>query len=144
MIYLGDSPVGVAVDGKMGNFTKYEKKTLTFSSASNSNAWASNAIIPCSFEPKLIVFYGGDQEASGNIFRGVMFFSDGTNIIRAGGAYYKNAANGNKLVAGYNYDTNAGAVHFYYSSETGNAYINRVGANGYWSNTDSYTFEIYG
>ena len=136
-------------DAMIGSFSHYKKVTAKFPNASNAVAWASNAVIPCDFVPKVVVFYGGNTETSGNIARGCLAFDlDSDILIRAGGIYYRNAANGNFVVAAYSAfeidGTNHSAANTRYQYYDGNIYICRTGTNGYWSSTDEYTFEIYG
>ncbi len=143
MIYLGNNPVGVAL--KTGGFARYEKKTLTFPNAKNDNQYLSGAVIPVSFEPKLIICYGG-IDSSGWILRGVYYFDDNNP---SGGTIYRNSASGNISNTGLQpavYDslptTSANVCR--YSRESEKVYITRVNSNGYWSNESEYTFEIYG
>ena len=140
MIYLGSDPVGIF--NGVNELSQHEKITLTFPSASNSNAWANGAIVPVSFIPKFIVFYGGNSETSGNIIRGCFAIDISGKHIYAGSVYYKNLANGNLGYGAYAYSVDAAAAHFKY--DTGYFYATRISSNGYWSNTDSYTFEFYG
>ena len=134
MIYLGNQAVGVTAG--VGDFTLYEKKTAA--GVGNSNTYI---VVPTSFVPKLVLISGG-TDASGHIISATMNFTNSS-----GGATYRNAANSNLSAGGYRpiYGTatpsqSAGNCVYY----DGNIYISRVGSNGWFDTTDTFTFEIYG
>lgn len=123
----------------VGNFTKYEKKTLTFPNAQDSNDWDKGAVVPCSFEPKLIMFYGGDNTRYGTIKYGVFTFDINGNAL--GVVAYRNAGGANAYSA-YVKNANSGASRFNYAN--GTFYACRVTSGSYWRPEDTFTFEIYG
>ena len=132
----------MGVRSAIGDFTKYEKKTLTFPNANSGYQWSDGAIVPCSFEPQIIVFYGGDTSQNGNIICGVLAFAINSQAIGVGGAKVRNA-NGVSTQYAYYQNPNASSQRFKYDS--GNVYINcAVIGSVSWSNSDEYTFEIYG
>lgn len=133
LMTMGGGPVAV------GDFTQYEKKTLTFPNAQDSNDWDKGAIVPCSFEPKLIIVYGGDNSRSGTIKYGVFSFDINGNAL--GVIAYRNASGANTYSAYVN-STNAGASRFNF--ENGAFLACRATAGAYWRPEDTYTFEIYG
>lgn len=127
----------------IGKLSKYETKSLTFTNAGNDNNYVE---IPVSFEPKLFVFSGGTDTA-GNIISGAMsFVHDAQNPVSAGGAKCR-YTNNNLVCVGYipeiraSLPTGTAARCYYYD---GSIYMTRTGTNAWWSNTDTYTFEIYG
>ena len=123
----------------VGQFSKYERKSLTFSNASNSaSTWATAAIVPCSFVPKLIVISGGTENAS-NIIDAVMYFGSIGIGVTAG----LNSSNVEQNVS-YVLNSTSSSGRFYYDETDRNAYIARSNSGIYWSNTDTYTVEIYG
>ena len=126
----------------VGDFTRFEKKTLTFPNATSGYTWNDGAIVPCSFEPKLIVFYGGDTAKNNNIINGVFALKISDESLGVGGVKVKNAS-GVTTQYVYYLSPNASSQRFKY--ENGTFYANCTVINGIcWSNTDAYTFEIYG
>lgn len=133
----------------VGNLTRYEKKSLSFPNAENTNAWTAGAQVSCSFTPKFVIFYGGSN-VNGTILRGVfaLVADDSQNGIYEGCMAYKNNSTGNYNhggcdgypVDGTNHNAAASKFQFY----DGTFMATRVGVNGWWSNTDTYTFEFYG
>lgn len=128
------------VNVAVGDFSKYEKKTLTFPNAADTSTWETGAIIPCSFEPKLVVFYGGASVA-GNIVNGVFALTISDESLGVGGVKVKNASG---VTTQYVYYLNPNASSQRFKYESGYFYAQRAASGVYWSNTDSYTFEIYG
>lgn len=124
----------------VGVLSKYEKKTLTFPNAINSAAsWDYGAVVPCSFAPKIIIFYGGTSQ-TGNILSGIFCFAadesigiGATNVINAGGT-----------VTRYAYENNNSNANGRFKYDSGVFYASRSSSGIWWSNADEYTFEIYG
>ena len=133
LMTMGGGPV------RIGDFTQFEKKTLTFPNAQDSSDWDKGAIVPCSFEPKLIIVYGGDDKRSGTIKYGV--FSLDINGSALGVVAYRNV-NGTNTYSAYAKSTNAGASRFNYAN--GSFFATRATNGSYWRPEDTYTFEIYG
>ena len=126
----------------LGDFTKFEKKTLTFPNANSGYAWTDGAIVLCSFTPKLIVFYGGDTDKRNNIINGVFALNVSGEGIGVGGVKVKNAS-GSTTQYVYYQNPNASSQRFKYENDTFYANCTVIGGVC-WSNVDSYTFEIYG
>lgn len=124
---------------KIGDFTQFEKKTLTFPNAQDSSDWDYGAIVPCSFEPKLIIVYGGDNTRSGTIKYGVFSFDINGNAL--GVVAYRNTG-GTNTYGAYIKNANAGASRFNFAN--GSFLAARVTNGSYWRPEDTYTFEIYG
>lgn len=132
MMFMGAIPM-------IGDFTKYEKKTVSFPNASDVSSWDNGAIVSCSFEPKLIVFYGGSSVSS-NIISGVFILTYNSESINVGGV--KARTSGGALTQYVMYlNATASAGRFKY--ENGTFYACRVASGVYWSNSDTYTFEMY-
>lgn len=126
----------------VGEFSKYEKKEITFPNASNTAAtWATGAIIPCSFTPKLIVVYGG-TEVNNNITKAVICFDVGASIGL--GATHGINGSGTAIQTVFMFDSASSSGRFYYNEVERKAYIARATSAIYWSNSDTYTVEIYG
>lgn len=125
----------------IGDFTKYEKKKLTFPNAEDTSSWDTGAIVPCTFEPKLVFCYRTDDSTAGKIVSGVFAFTINENTLDCGGVRVRN---GSGALANYGYyaNQNASAGRFKYSD--GTFYACRASSGIVWSNTDEYTFEIYG
>ena len=125
----------------VGNLSRYETKSMTFPLAGNNN---SPVVIPVSFMPKILIISGG-TDTLGNVIGGVYMFDD-QGDKRAGGTMYRNKANSNLvssgLVTAILSVAPANAVNqcYYYN---GSVYVSRPGSNGWFSNTDTYTIEIY-
>ena len=133
MMQIGGGPVAI------GEFTRYERKTLSFPNASNASNWDNGAIIPCSFTPKLIVFYGGANENT-HIAYGVFALSPGSTINL--GVLHGLTGSGSTLDANYIVNSTASMQRFKIEGNT--VYICRAAATVYWQPTDTYTFDIYG
>lgn len=133
--------------GMIGKLSKYHKVTVTRTSDTNDNAWWNVCSVP--FEPKLVIFDGG-EDAGGHIINGVfsLIKSDTSNVTNSfvGCVGYRNLANGNYSgggMQGYNdgtYHTSSAAKFQYYD---GHFYVTRNGTNGWWR-PDTFTFEFYG
>lgn len=152
MIYLGNSPVGVAVG--VGEFTQYKKAKMTFQNAENAcTSWGQGAVIPCEFTPKLILVYANATETEGVVTDCVIVcdFNQNPTYSLYGGI--GDVGYINPTTHAYN----VGAVVVYPLDGTNHAYANsraqyynntisicRLSANAYWSNTIEYTVEIYG
>lgn len=125
---------------KVGEFTKYEKKELTFPEANNSGYWIRGAIVPCSFTPKMVIFYDNDAPELGRIVQGVLLFDVAITFDK--GLVYGNGTDGVIGSVQYVKNSSEGMTRFKY--DNGNIYISRISSSIYWSNTAKYTFEIYG
>ena len=126
----------------VGEFSKHEKKEMTFPNAASTAAtWATGAIIPCSFTPKLIVVYGGTEE-NNNITKAVICFDIGASIGL--GATHGLNGSGTAIQTVFAFNSTSSSGRFYYDEAEGKAYIARATSAIYWSNTDTYTVEIYG
>ena len=123
----------------VGEFTQFERKMLSFPNADNLSNWNNGAIIPCSFTPKLIVFYGGADEAT-HISHGVFALEPGGTINL--GVLHGTTGSGANLDAQYALNQNASMQRFKLDGNT--VYICRAAATVYWQSTDTYTFDIYG
>ena len=126
----------------VGKFSKYEQKNVVFSTADNSTALLSFDV---SFQPKMIVFTGG-SDVNGNVKQGFALFDyDVTNKLW--GIIYGRYTNGNNVgacmtpVISSSAPTAGNQKLEYYD---GKIYLTRINTLMYWSNTDTYTFEIYG
>lgn len=126
----------------VGQFSKYESKSITFTNAGNDTSLLSFDV---SFEPKFVIFTGG-SDTNGYIKQGFALFDYNSNNKNWGLVYGK-YTNGNN-VGTYITPTisasapTAGNLKFLYYD--GKIYVSRMSALMYWSNTDTYTFEIYG
>lgn len=132
--------------GAVGEFTQYEKKILTFPNVTNSNRWADNPSISCSFTPKFIVFYANSNSTVGCIYAGEIYLCDkggGLFATNFGAVRYISSASSVDTGLVYNYNTTQNNCCYYVDDEN-NFHIDRASGNGYWSNTYEYTFEIYG
>lgn len=126
----------------VGEFSKYEKQEMTFPNAANTAAtWATGAIIPCNFTPKLIVVYGG-TEKNNNITKAVICFDVDVSIGL--GATHGLSGSGTAIQTGFAFNSASSSGRFYYDETKRIAYIARATSSIYWSNTDNYTVEIYG
>ena len=133
--------------GSLGNLTKYEQKKLTFPNAANEKSYDAGAIVPVSFDPVLVVVTGGTDTA-GNIICGVYWFNHKSGDLKAAGCTSgRNTSNSyntsgcNTSYKPVNLPIVADNRCIYYD---GKIYITRVSGVLYWSNTDEYTFDIYG
>ena len=129
----------------IGELSHYEKKTLTFPNATNGGTWADGAIVPCTFTPKLIVFYGGTRQ-NGNIISGVFCLTIGNENENVGGVNIVNTA-GTGTQTVYFANSSAASQRFKFDTSDNKFYAARANASGTgvtWSSTDEYTFEIYG
>lgn len=134
----------------IGELTRYEKKTVTFPNSTGGNQWAQNAQISCSFEPKFLLIYGGDDSVAGNIYCGEFEFdhADNGKSINLGAVRYRNKSNNTltfAIFSGHPIDgeshTGGAGKYQYYDNTISICWVN---SNGIWSSTDSYTVEIYG
>lgn len=125
----------------VGDLTKYEKKTLTFPNAADTSTWETGAIIPCSFEPKLVVCTTPDDNTAGCIYSAVFCMMMESSNYYAGGARVR-GTNGSLTTYYYFYNTNASANRF--KCDNGTLYACRVSSGVYWSPTKTYTVDIYG
>ena len=125
----------------VGDFTKYEKKALTFPNASNISTWETGAIIPCSFEPKLVVCTTPDDNTAEVIYSAVFCLMMDSPTYYVGGARAR-GTNGLFVTYYYFYNANASANRFKF--ENGTLYACRASAGVYWSPNKTYTVEIYG
>lgn len=126
----------------VGDFTKYEKKTMSFPNASSTaSTWATGANIPCSFAPKMIVVTGG-MEKNNNIVRAVVCFELGGSVSL--GATHGINGSGTAIQTVFVFNSASSSGRFYYDEAEGEAYIARATSAIYWSNSDTYTVEIYG
>ena len=128
----------------IGKLSQYELKSVVFESAGNDNNYIS---FPVSFDPKIIVF-GGGTDTPGNIISGVFAFEyDAIDPVYAGAVRCR-YTNNNIIIVGYKPEVRettlptpgAGKCYYY----DGKIYLTRTSAYAWWSNTDTYTFEIYG
>lgn len=124
-------------DLTVGNLSKYEQKTLTFSNASNASNWDNGAIVPCSFEPK-IVYFTSDDASNEHIQKGI-FLLDNTAPY---GVVFGLTTSGSEVGSYYKQHSTASIGRFKY--DNGKLYICRAAATVYWHSEDTYTFEIYG
>lgn len=126
----------------VGEFSKYEKKEITFPNAVNTAAtWATGAVIPCSFAPKMIVVTGG-TEKNNNIVSAVVCFELGGDVSL--GATHGINGSGTAIQTVFVFNSASSSGKFYYDEVEGEAYIARATSAIYWSNSDIYTVEIYG
>lgn len=123
----------------VGPLTKYEKKTLSFPNAANESNWAKGAIVPCSFEPKIVIWYGGTAE-SGHVLMGVIALTTEASINY--GIIKGLTSSGNDIGQQLNPSTTASVGRYKY--DNGTLYICRAASSSYWHSEDTYTFEIYG
>lgn len=123
----------------VGPLTKYEKKTLSFVNADNVSNWNNGAIVPLSFEPKIVIWYGGPEEA-GNVTSGVLVLITeaevDTGVIKG--------LTGSGAVIGQNLMQSITASTGRYKIDNNMLYICRAAATSYWHSDVEYTFEIYG
>lgn len=126
----------------IGEFTRYEKKTMSFPSAANTaSTWTTGAVIPCSFAPKMIVVTGG-TEKNNNIVMAVVCFDLGGSVNL--GATHGFNGSGTAIQTVFAFDSTSSSGRFYYNELKEEAYIARATSAVYWSNSDTYTVEIYG
>ena len=135
LMTMGGGPVAV------GDFTKYEQKTLTFPNAADTSTWETGAIIPCSFEPKLIICTTPDDNTPGVIYSAVFCMMMDSPNYYCGGTRER-GTNGSLTTHYYYYNVNASANRF--KIENGTLYACRVSSGVYWSPSKTYTIEIYG
>ncbi len=126
----------------IGQFSKYEQKKVVFTNADNSIALLSFDV---SFQPKLVFFSGG-SDTNGYIKKGFLLFNyDTTNNLW--GLINGKYTNGNTVstevtpTISESVPTAGNGKLVYYD---GKIYVSRLSALMYWSNSDTYTFEIYG
>ena len=135
MIYLGNTPVGVGIKG-VGEFTKYEQTTAV--GVGNNNNYME---IQASFVPKLVLISGGTDE-SGHILSGAYDFS-----VNIGGTLYRNSSNQALGRSGYRVeivDTSPAASATNCLYYDGKILVSRANSNGYFSENDTFTVDIYG
>ena len=150
MIYLGNTPVGET--HLPLQFSKYEKVTATFPDAKNTNGWNNGAKVPVSFEPKAVIFYGGEKRI-GNIIcgAGIFNYEDRTAndsncgsisclVGNSGNNQYRYAPWTMYKIDGTNHSAAAARAQFY----NGHFQMTRYANNTFWSTTDTYTFEFFG
>ena len=125
----------------VGDFTKYEKKTLTFQNAADTSTWETGAIVPCSFEPKLVVCTTPDDNTAGTIYSAVFCQMMDSPNYYVGGARGRSTT-GTLQTYYYYYNATASANRF--KLENGILYACRVSSGVYWSPSKTYTVEIYG
>ena len=135
LMTMGGGPVA------LGDFTKYEKKTVTFPNAADTSTWETGAIIPCSFEPKLIVCTTPDDNTAGCIYSAVFCLMMDSPDLYVGGARTR-STNQTLLTSYYYYHQTASANRF--KLENGTLYACRASSGIYWSPSKVYTVEIYG
>lgn len=134
---LGGGPMAV------GDFSKYEKKLLTFPNAANTSTWEAGAIIPCSFTPKLVICTTPDDNTTQCIYSAAFcMMMDAPNYYV--GAARARGKNSTGILETYYYyhDASAGAKRFKY--EGGTFYACRASASVNWNPSKTYTVEIYG
>lgn len=132
----------------LGDLTKYEQKKLTFSNAANEKTYEAGAIVPVSFDPVLVVVTGG-TDTSGNIICGVYWFNHTSGDNKAAGCTSgRNSANNAYNTSGCNTNYKPASLPIVADNRCiyidGKIYITRASGNLFWSNTDEYTFDIYG
>lgn len=127
----------------VGDLTKYEKKTITFPNAEDSGEWGKGAIVPCSFTPKLIVFYGGELSTNGIITYGIFSFTIHSQDINSGVVVAKDSSSITRRYA-MTYSASYVDGAFRYDSTEGVFYAARAASGIKWSPSRTYTFEIFG
>ena len=126
---------------QVGDFTKYEKKLLTFPNAADTSTWETGAIIPCSFDPKLVICTTHDDNTAGCIYSAVFCMTMDSPNYYVGGARGRYTS-GSLQTYYYFHNTTASANRFKY--ENGILYACRAGSGVYWNPSKTYTVEIYG
>lgn len=135
LMTMGGGPMGI------GDFTRYETKTVTFPNAADSSTWETGAIIPCSFTPKLVICSTPDDNTPGVIYYAVFCLMPESTNYYVGGARER-GTNGSLGTHYYFYNTNASANRF--KLENGTLYACRASSGVFWSPSKTYTVEIYG
>lgn len=123
----------------VGSLTKYEKKILTFANADNLSNWSNGAIVPLAFDPKIVIWYGGPEEAE-NVTSGVLVLTTEAEV----NAGIIKGVSGSGASLGQNLTQSTSASVGRYKIDNGSLYICRAAATSYWHSDVSYTFEIYG
>ena len=98
--------------------------------------------MPCSFTPKLVIFKCHSQNAYTTEYGVIYIDTDNIESYSVGGLRGFGASTNNRSGAIATYSTVPSAGKFKY--EDGNIYICRQSASVQWSNSEPYTFEIYG
>jgi hypothetical protein len=125
----------------VGDFTRFEKKTLTFPNAADTSTWEAGAIIPCSFEPKLVVCTTPDDNTPGCIYSAVFCMMMDSSNFYVGGARSRGTT-GALGTHYFFYNANASANRFKIEGNT--LYACRVSSGVFWNPSKTYTVEIYG
>ena len=131
MIYLGNSPVGVAVKG-VGEFTKYEQHKVTPSETSNLTVSHNLGVLP-----KLVMFNSTQTYGS------ISYINDGVLNQKCGNARTMASAdtfsvNGFTVLTGTTGSSNSYA---YFTNDS--VVIRRATSAKYFDTNTEYTVDIY-